>query len=167
MNIIETLYAFPDNKLENKIKPNKQGELLNKMLVLATTKFDGIFDKGGSPYILHCLKVFYYLKTDDEELQCIGLGHDLVEDTDVTYVDLRNMGFSERIIEGIRAMTKVPGETNDEYLARIKQNNDAIRVKLADLRHNSDIRRLKGVTEKDILRIEKYHKMFLELKDLV
>lgn len=146
---------------------NKQGELLNKMLVLATTKFDGIFDKGGAPYILHCLKVFYYLKTDDEELQCIGLGHDLVEDTDVTYVDLRNMGFSERIIEGIRAMTKVPGETNDEYLTRIKQNKDAIRVKLADLRHNSDIRRLKGVTEKDILRIEKYHKMFLELKDLV
>ena len=64
-------------------------------------------------------------------------------------------------------MTKVPGETNEEYVARIKANPDAIKVKLADLRHNSDIRRLKGVTAKDIARIEKYHSMYLELKDLV
>jgi (p)ppGpp synthase/HD superfamily hydrolase len=145
----------------------KRGELLNKMLVLTTTEFSGKFDKGGSPYILHCLKVMYYLKTDDEELQCIALGHDLVEDTGVTYVQLREMGFTERIIEGIRAMTKVPGEINEEYMIRIKANEDAIRVKLCDLRHNSDIRRLKGVTVKDVARIEKYHKMYLELKALV
>lgn len=145
----------------------KRGEMLNKMLVLATTKFDGVFDKGGNPYILHCLKVMYYIKSDDEELQCIALGHDLVEDTDVTYVQLRLIGFTERVIEGIRAMTKVPGETHEEYVAKVKANPDAIRVKLADLRHNSDIRRLKGVTEKDIKRIAKYHAMYLELKDLV
>lgn len=145
----------------------KPGEMLNKMLVLTTTKFDSHFDKGGAPYILHCLKVMYYLKTDDEELQCIGLGHDLVEDTDVTYHSLRELGFTERIITGIRAMTKVPGETNEEYIERIKSCKDAIRCKLADLRHNSDIRRLKGVTEKDVKRIAKYHKMFLELKELV
>lgn len=146
-----------------------RGVQLNKMLVLVTTEFDGVYDKQGVPYILHCLKVMHYLKTEDEELQCIGLGHDLVEDRykTVTYELLRNMGFSERVIEGIRAMTKVPGETNEEYLARIKANPDAIRVKLADLRHNSDIRRLKGITSKDVARIEKYHAMYLELKDLV
>lgn len=145
----------------------KRGEMLDKMLVLATTKFAGKLDKGGAPYILHCLKVMYYVKSDDEELQVIALGHDLVEDTDVTYVDLRAMGFTERVIVGIRAMTKVPGETNDEYMERIKACPDAIRTKLADLRHNSDIRRLKGVTEKDVKRIEKYHKMYLVLKELV
>lgn len=145
----------------------RKGEALNKMLVLATAKFDGKFDRGGVPYILHCLTVMHYAKTDDEELQCICVGHDLVEDTDVTYAYLRELGFSERVIVGIRAMTKVPGETNDEYLERIKACPDAIRCKLADLRHNSDIRRLKGVTEKDIKRIEKYHKMYLILKELV
>ena len=144
----------------------KRGEALNKMLVLTTTKFDGIFDKGGTPYILHCLKVMYYLKTDDEELQCIGLGHDLVEDTDVTYQLLREMGFTERVITGIRAMTKVPGETNDEYMERIKANHDAIRCKLSDLRHNSDIRRLKGVTEKDVARMVRYHEFYLDLKSV-
>lgn len=145
----------------------KKGEQLNKMLVLVTNKFDGVFDRGGQPYVLHCLKVMHYLKCDDEELQCIALGHDLVEDTDVTYQLLRDMGFSDRVLSGIRAMTKVPGETNEEYLERIKACPDAVRVKLADLRHNSDIRRLKGVTEKDIKRIAKYHSMYLELKALV
>jgi (p)ppGpp synthase/HD superfamily hydrolase len=109
----------------------------------------------------------HYVKSDDEELQVIALGHDLVEDTDVTYAELRAMGFTERVIVGIRAMTKVPGETNDEYMDRIKACHDAIRCKLADLRHNSDIHRLKGVTAKDVARIEKYHKMFMELKELV
>lgn len=145
----------------------KRGEMLNKMLVLVTTKFDGKFDKGGVPYVLHCLKVMHYLKSDDEELQCIALGHDLVEDTNVTYAQLRELYFTERVIIGIRAMTKVPGETNDEYMERIIACPDAIRVKLADLRHNSDIRRLKGVTPKDIERIEKYHKMYLILKEKI
>lgn len=147
----------------------KRGEQLNKMLVLVTTEFNGIFDKGGSPYVLHCLKVMHYLRSEDEELQCIALGHDLIEDRSktVTYSLLRTMGFTERIIEGIRAMTKVPGETNEEYMTRIKANPDAIRCKLADLRHNSDIRRLKGITPKDMARIEKYHAMYTELNALV
>jgi len=145
----------------------KRGELLNKMLVLATTKHSGQFDRGGQPYILHPLKVMYYLKSDDEELQCIALGHDIVEDCGVTYADLRELGFTERIVVGIKGVTKVPGETHDEYMERIKASPDCIRVKLADLRHNSDIRRLKGITEKDVARIAKYHKMYLELKALV
>jgi (p)ppGpp synthase/HD superfamily hydrolase len=146
----------------------KRGEGLNKMLVLVTTEFDGIFDKGGVPYVLHCLKVMHYLKSDDEELQQIALGHDLVEDRkNITYVKLRTMGFSERVIEGIRCLTKIPGESPEEYLAKVKSSKDAIRVKLCDLRHNSDIRRLKGITPKDIARIEKYHAMYLELRDLV
>lgn len=144
-----------------------KGQMLNQMLVLVTNEFSGIYDRGGNPYVLHCLKVMYYTKTDDIELMCVSLGHDLFEDTGVTAARLREMGFSERIINGIRALTKVPGETNEEYMERIKANPDAIRVKLADLRHNSDIRRLKGVTEKDIKRIAKYHAMYLELKELV
>lgn len=141
---------------------------LNKMIVLATTEFDGIYDRGGVPYILHCLKVMHYLKSEDDELQQIAVGHDLIEDRkNVTYKLLRDMGFSERVIEGIRCLTKVPGETEEEYLAKVLSNPDAIRVKLADLRHNSDIRRLKGVTAKDLARIEKYHKMYLILKEHV
>jgi (p)ppGpp synthase/HD superfamily hydrolase len=142
----------------------KKGELLNKMLVLATTRHAGQFDRGGNPYILHPLKVMYYLKSNDEELQCIALAHDLVEDTDTTYSELREMGFTERVIQGIAALTKVPGESYDEYKVRVKDNPDAVLVKMADLRHNTDVRRLKGITEKDIARMEKYHRFYLELQ---
>lgn len=142
----------------------KKGELLNKMLVLATNSHAGQYDKGGKPYILHPLKVMHYLRSEDEELQCIALGHDLIEDTKVTYLELRELGITERIIEGIRVLTKIPGETHDEYKERVFSNTDAMRVKMADLRHNTDIRRLKGVTEKDIARMAKYHLFYVEIQ---
>lgn len=149
----------------------KKGEALSKMLVLVTTRFDGHFDKSGQPYVLHLLKVMHYAKCeDDEELQCICLGHDFIEDIfkhdhAAGYALLRREGFSERVINGIRNMTKVDGETEDDYMARLKSSIDSIRVKLADLRHNSDIRRLKGLLEKDFARMQKYHRMYLELKE--
>ena len=145
----------------------KKGEMLAKMLVIVTNAHSGQFDKGGNPYILHPLKVMHYLKSDDEELQCIALGHDVIEDTAVTYQDLRNADISPRVIHGIRALTKQPGQTLDEYKETVFNNVDAMRVKMADLRHNSDIRRLKGVTEKDIARIAKYMQFYSELSERI
>jgi (p)ppGpp synthase/HD superfamily hydrolase len=139
--------------------------MLSKMLVLATNAHAGQFDKAGKPYIMHCLKVMHYLKSEDEELMCIALGHDIVEDTKVTYVDLWSQGFSERVIEGIRALTKQRGQTYDEYKEQVFSSKDAMRVKMCDLRHNSDIRRLKGVTQKDVERIAKYHQFYLEIRE--
>lgn len=138
--------------------------MLDRMLVIATNAHAGQFDRGGAPYILHPLRVMSFLKTSDEELQCIALGHDVIEDTNVTYKDLADNGISERVIIGIRALTKVPGETLDEYKARVFANIDSMQVKLCDLRHNTDIRRLKGVTEKDIARMAKYHTFYLEIQ---
>jgi GTP diphosphokinase / guanosine-3',5'-bis(diphosphate) 3'-diphosphatase len=142
----------------------KKGEMLDRMLVICTNAHHGQYDKGGRPYILHPLRVMSFLKTEDEELQCMALGHDVIEDTKTTYADLIQAGISERVILGIKALTKVPGETYDEYKDRVFANKDAMTVKLCDLRHNSDIRRLKGVTEKDIARIAKYHQFYLEIQ---
>lgn len=142
----------------------KRGELLGKVLVLATNAHAGQFDRGGKPYILHPLKVMHYLKTDDEELQCIALLHDVVEDTDTSWKDLEALGCTERVLNAVRALTKLPGQTYDEYKEVVFANEDAMRVKLCDLRHNTDIRRLKGVTQKDIDRIAKYNQFFLEIQ---
>lgn len=141
-----------------------KGKMLCKMISLATERHAGQFDKGGRPYILHPLTVMHRLRTDDEELQCIAVGHDLVEDTATTTNELRELGFSERVVVGIRDLTKFDSQTPDEYRATVKGNADAVRVKIEDLRHNSDIRRLKGVTEKDIARMVRYHEFYLELK---
>lgn len=140
-----------------------KGEMLSRMISLATERHAGQFDKGGRPYILHPLTVMHRLRTDDEELQCIAVGHDLVEDTSTYPQELRERGFSNRVVQGIMALTKIPSEDAATYRARVKENPDAIRVKIEDLRHNSDIRRLKGVTEKDVARMVRYHEFYLEL----
>ena len=157
-------------KIERKDNIPMKGVMLSKMLLLATNRHDGQFDKGGNPYILHPLKVMHYLKTDDEELMCIALGHDIVEDTFKSVEDgvdtLRYNGFTDRVIDGILALTKFPRETFEDYKARVMNNLDAVKVKKADLRHNSDIRRLKGIRARDIERIENYHRFYLELDEL-
>lgn len=139
--------------------------MLSKMLLLATTEHNGQFDKSGAPYILHSLRVMHYLSTDDEELMCIALGHDLCEDTGVTFAMLVEEGFSARIVEGINCLTKQNGESYDEYKSKVMSNKDAVLVKMADLRHNSDLRRLKGVTEKDVARTAKCMRFYKELEE--
>lgn len=139
-----------------------KGELLSKMISLATERHAGQFDKDGRPYILHPLTLMHRLRTDDEELQCISVGHDLLEDTETTFGELYNK-FGERVSHGILFLTKIKGETERNYRDGVKSNSDSIRVKIEDLRHNSDIRRLKGVTEKDIARMVRYHEFYLEL----
>jgi len=142
----------------------KKGEMLSKMISLATERHAGHFDKGGRPYILHPLTVMHRLRTDDEELQCIAVGHDIVEDTGTTALELMRLGFSARVVAGIHALSKRCGMSDAQYRALVKSNPDAVRVKIEDLRHNSDIRRLKGVTEKDVARMVRYHEFYLELK---
>ena len=47
-------------------------------------------------------------------------------------------------------------ETYDEFIARVRTNAIASRVKLADLEDNMDMRRLRTLTEKDTERLHKY-----------
>jgi len=142
----------------------KKGELLGKVLVLATNAHAGQFDRGGKPYILHPLKVMHYLKSDDEELMCVALLHDVVEDTKTTWADLKEIGCTDRVLDAVSALTKMPGQSYDDYKEEVFLNEDAMRVKMADLRHNTDIRRLKGVTQKDLDRLAKYNQFYLELQ---
>jgi (p)ppGpp synthase/HD superfamily hydrolase len=141
----------------------KKGEMIDKMIRLAVKGHAGQFDKGGNPYILHVLKVMDNLHTNDEELQCVAVGHDLIEDTKITAKELLRQGISPRVVIAIEMLTKKKGQTDEEYLDVILSNLDCMRVKKADLQHNSDIRRLKGVRPKDITRIIKYHDMWLKI----
>ena len=107
----------------------------------------------------------HYLKTDDEELSCIAVLHDIIEDTNVTIDDLIDAGFTTRVINAVNLLTKKNGQTHEEYVAGIITNRDAMLVKKCDLRHNMDIRRLKGVSEKDVKRLEKYAKLYTLIEE--
>lgn len=143
----------------------QKGQMIGKMIVLATNAHAGQFDKGGRPYILHPLSVMHILNSDDEELQCMAVGHDLLEDTDTTLEQLVEAGMTQRVIEGILAVTKMPGESKDTYKAKVMASQDAMRVKKADLKHNSDFSRLKGVKEKDFARMATYMLFYQEIED--
>ena len=141
-------------------------QILANAIAFAAEQHRTQTDKAGAPYILHTLKVMHYLRSTDYELMAIAVLHDVIEDTKATYEDLQNLGMTARVIAGVGSMTKLPGQTPDQYLDQVLRNQDAVLVKMADLRHNSDIRRLKGVTEKDIRRVEKYNKMYEELRSV-
>lgn len=138
---------------------------LAEMLSLAATRHKSVLDKSGTPYFLHVMKVAILLNDpEDFQLMAIAVGHDLIEDTGTTYSELRKLGFSERVICGIRRLTKVSGETPEEYESRVMETVDSIRVKMADLTHNSDIRRIKEPGQKDFDRVVKYRTFFTKLK---
>src|SRR6201996_2719862 len=94
----------------------RRGEMIDKMIRLAVKGHAGQFDKGGNPYILHVLKVMDNLHTQDEELQCIAVGHDLIEDTKITAREMLRRGISNRVVTAIGMLTKKKGQTDDEYL---------------------------------------------------
>lgn len=140
--------------------------MLTKMLAIVANAFIGELDSKGEPYFLHCVKVMRLLgENADEDLRCIALGHDLFEDTSITAAFLRKEGFSERVIVGISLLTKHRGQSYEEYVVAVKSSLDTILVKLADLTHNSDIRRIKGIPgQKDFDRIVKYRTLYHELQ---
>jgi guanosine-3',5'-bis(diphosphate) 3'-pyrophosphohydrolase len=143
--------------------------VISEAIAFATKTHHGQFDKAGHPYILHPLKVMYLLKSDDEELMAIAVLHDVVEDCfaddhEAGFAALKAIGMTKRVIDAVRLLTKRKGQDYDEYIAGILTNKDAIRGKMADLRHNMDLRRLKGVTDKDMKRIEKYTRTYHKLK---
>lgn len=137
--------------------------MLDRAIALAAESFKGKFDKAGKPYILHCLAVMNQMSQDDEEAMAIAVLHDVVEDTKITFEDLAQQGFSRRVISALKLLTHKPGISYDDYIRALAGNPDAKSVKIADLRHNSDITRMKGLETKDFERLEKYHRSYIYL----
>ena len=111
-------------------------------------------DKSGIPYVFHPFHLAEQM--DTEETVIIALLHDVVEDSDYTLEDLASMGFPNSIIEALALMTHNPKVPYMEYVQAISLNSLATKVKLADLRHNSDLTRLDCVDEKTLSRVKKY-----------
>jgi len=142
--------------------------MLGKAIKIASIAFEKMKDKGGQPYILHCLRVMNNLHTEDEELKIIAVLHDYLEDVFKEDFErglkvLSELGFSLRVVQALNLLTHRKFTPYDDYIKAISFNTDATRVKLADLKDNSDITRLKGLTKKDFDRMEKYHRSFIYL----
>ena len=127
---------------------------LESALQLAAEAHAGQQDKAGKPYILHPIRVMLSVSTTDEQIAAIL--HDTVEDTDVTYEQLSEAGFSAEIISAVRALTKLDGESRVEAARRAVKHPIARQVKLADVKDNLDISRIPHLTDKDHARLDEY-----------
>lgn len=136
------------------------------MISIVSVTFEGRLDKGGRPYTTHCIRVMDGVDQSDPELMQIAMGHDLVEDTYWTYEMLRKEDFSERVIDGIRAMTHDPDMDYMVYIkTQIAPHKDAKPCKKSDLRDNTKVTRLKELTEKNFMKLQTYHTAYTYLKD--
>lgn len=145
----------------------RYNELLELAVRVATEAHKGQVDKGGTPYIEHPKTVAGSLT--NTEYKIVAYLHDVCEDTPVTLDDLTNMGFTYRIVNSVRLLTKTKMLSYPQYLRRIRMDGAARAVKIADLKHNMDLRRIPAPTEKDFARLEKYKKSldFLESEKYV
>jgi len=128
--------------------------LTKKALKLCYEAHRGQTDKSGLPYVFHPFHLAEQMT--DEESAVAALLHDVVEDTEYSFADLENMGFGGRVLEALRLLTHEKGVPYPEYVKRLKSNPIARSVKIADLRHNSDLSRLEAPSEEDLRRREKY-----------
>lgn len=131
-------------------------ELTKKAMKMAYEAHKDQYDKSGIPYIYHPIHLAEQM--NDESTICVALLHDVVEDTDISFEQLSEAGFSDEIISAIKLMTHDDSVPYMEYVRKIKANPIAAAVKLADLRHNSDLTRLDTVDENVKQRAEKYNK---------
>lgn len=111
-------------------------------------------DKSGLPYVFHPYHVAEQMP--DEKTTIVALLHDVMEDTSYTLQDIRDLGFDKDVLDALALLTHSKGVPYMDYVVGIKENEIARTVKLADLRHNSDMTRLDEIDETALKRVEKY-----------
>ena len=138
--------------------------ILDRAKEIAKVAHEGQVDKAGKPYIEHPMRVMNMGKSMEERIA--GILHDVVEDSEWTFEMLEKEGIPKDVMDALRCVTKLSeDEDYDHFIARVKTNPLAVKVKLNDLKDNMDITRLEEVTEKDLTRLNKYIRAYRQLKE--
>ena len=129
--------------------------LINKALKIAYDAHHRQVDDSGVPYIYHPAFLAAQMDTEDEIIT--ALLHDVVEDTPVTFEALKGEGFPQAVLDALKLLTHNDKSKYMDYIRRIGSNPLAVKVKMADLRHNSDLSRNADLPPKKAARCkEKY-----------
>ena len=140
---------------------------MNKLALaisITAKSFENVLDKGGQPYVLHCLRVMNNVQ-GDECVKCASVMHDLIEDTDWTFKELTALGFSDKTIGLLHLLTHQKETSYEDYIKAISVSKEATEIKLRDLEDNCNITRIKGLRKKDFDRVEKYHRAYIYLSN--
>jgi len=137
---------------------------LERAISIAARAHEGQVDKAGAPYVLHPLRVMLHVSTMEERI--VAVLHDVVEDSAVTFDNLRDEGFSDVILEALASVTKKEGEAYDDFVVRAAANSIGRRVKLADFQDNCDLSRIACPEARDYERIAKYRRAIATIHHL-
>lgn len=121
--------------------------LVPRAQALATAAHEGQEDQSGQKYIGHPERVAAHAARRCDARGVFGYEanlviaaawlHDVLEDTSITESQLRQ-AFPGQVVDAVVAVTKLPGETTEEYFAKIRAVPAAVLVKESDLEDNTD-----------------------------
>ena len=138
-------------------------DVLDDVILLTVQRHHGQRDKSGVPYILHPIEVMCSVETIEEKI--VAICHDLIEDTNTTLDELRMLKVPEELIESIDHISKRKSEKYSEFIKRVSENEVGVKVKIADIEHNT---RQDRVEKLDIIIVQrmmtKYEKALNFLK---
>lgn len=121
-------------------------------------------DLNDIPYIFH---PYHLAEQMDDEISCtVALLHDVVENTKITLEDLKPE-FPREVVEAVAILTHDESVDYFEYVKGIKINPVALKVKLADLAHNSDDSRWIGTTHIVELDFNRRKEKYLKAKEIL
>jgi len=136
---------------------NKDFTMIERAMCIAIDAHRGQKRKYSDlPYIVHPVAVFNEVNGEDEKV--VALLHDVVEDSNVTLESLYQV-FPDRIVDAVDCLTRRKDESYKNFILRVKENDLARVVKVADIEHN-----LSTLPENHTLR-ERYCKALGELKE--
>ena len=140
-----------NNLLQDYLNSNhrRKVERITKAFNFAKQAHDGVKRRSGEPYIMHPIAVAKIVCSEmglGSTSICAALLHDVVEDTEYTVEDIRNM-FGDKIAQIVDGLTKISGGIFGEQASAQAENfrkllltmSDDIRViliKIADRLHN-------------------------------
>jgi (p)ppGpp synthase/HD superfamily hydrolase len=139
--------------------------ILEIALKLALNAHSGQTDKAGRPYILHPLRIMHQMDTDEE--RAVALLHDVIEDSKYSSEDLIQQGIPENIVNTVLVLSKDKNDNYDVFIKKISKHKLAVKIKKADIIDNMDLLRLQSINSKELKRIEKYHRAWKMLNNLL
>lgn len=150
--------------MSNELSLAKQ---LSVAVAIASEAHEKQLDRGGKPYILHPLRVMMKFQGDVKSMM-VAVLHDVIEDSAFTEDDLRARGVTNKdVLQALQLITKDDNMDYALYIEMVKSNVYSKKVKMEDIRDNSDLTRLKGVRQKDLIRAQKYNAAYMYLNDRI
>ncbi len=141
-------------------------QMIDRAMAICVEAHSGQMDRYGQIYIFHPMRVMQRVNSINDK--CVAILHDVVEDSEWTVEDLTQEGFPSVIVDAVDAISKRDDEEYTDYIQRVRENAIAIRVKLADLEDNMDLRRTRGeMTVSDLERLKRYRKAYTVLNESV